>query len=134
MIWPFKKEHMMQNPTITTTTPRVHFDIEGNTPSSHQLSSRQKAVIAGCSALAMGCATLGSLLLAGSIGRVGPFAVKHDYVPSCTYSRITGANLGCGMEDNSDTKAITYGALGIGAMVAAALLGVAGVKRAQKQR
>jgi hypothetical protein len=123
----------MQNTAITSNAQTAHFDIEGNTPPSHRLSSSQKIMIAGCSALSAGCATIGSLLLAGGAGRVGPLAVEHDYGPVCYYSKLTRSYLGCEQVDHSNDRASTYNFFGGCALILAAVFGARAGYLATKQ-
>lgn len=122
----------MQNAAITSNAQTAHFDIEGNAPPSHRLNPCQKVMIAGFSALSAGCATIGSLLLAGGAARVGPLAVEHDYGRVCYYSNLTRQYIGCEQADHSENRASTYNLLGGGALILAAVLGLTAAKLAKK--
>jgi hypothetical protein len=93
---------------------RPNLDIENTSPPQTN-NTYKNAMIATCATLATGLGTLGSLLLAGGIGQVGPFAVDRGNA-----TQLIDTN-------NNDDKAflghtIPFCAFGVSALAAAALL------------
>lgn len=106
------------------------FDIEANQPDLYS-NGCKKVLITTCATIGTGLTAMGSLFVLGSAGRVGPFAVKHDYATECYSSLITGQDLGCKQVDNSNSKRLTFGVAGAVLVIIGAMLAGNAVKMAR---